>query len=129
MNWIAGIAVTLAMSGLVAGTVWATEYGNGLVTARENALCTTVEGWAVTSTLTDLRLLERLMTTGDVDAMVKLYTDKRIILTKADAPVFVVRRDEIRVEVRPKGEVVTAWMLVYGLNCPEGTAEQGTQTK
>jgi hypothetical protein len=94
--------------------------------AVEGAACLTVEGYPATPFYLDIEFAKKLWFDKDTAALRKLEDAKRMVWLRGGVEVMVVKRLVDYVEIRPKGEIVTAWTLPTAVDCPEKKGPETT---
>ena len=102
---------------------------NGLYTAKVGATCQIGEGGYAAVLMSDLDLARSMLKANDMAAFRKLIETERVFYTKAGVTVFVEDRYEgdgrRNVRVRPQGEIATAWMGAFYLECQPPAPKKG----
>jgi hypothetical protein len=123
-RWIISITLGLAIAGLV------TPAWGGRPEPQQGAQCTLVESGWVTKTLSDIQLSDRVFAAGDMAAYDKLISANRLLINQASRTVFVQRRVDFYVEIRPQGELDTLWTWIWIIEClPDGHDDEAAARK
>jgi hypothetical protein len=112
------LAATLALPTLAAPL----PKSNGYDTAKVGAQCVTRPyAWAAVSFWDFERAYQ--MVGQDYAAFKKMVEAKRVVYLKEDLTLFVTKRLETRIQVRPQGEIFDLWMSAGWVDCGTTSAE------